>query len=175
MLVWYTDFEATPGEILDTRELCDRNFQELARAAAVDRAVERLLEEIRRTEYPEAPDRVCSIIVVPWPRSRVEKVYATRHVRFPVPELPGYGARCYRLAPTAGSRRWMADETIVEGLRRDWAGLSKDREAARERARDYWEGRLGGGLHYLFQGPVRVEEECPDPRFLERPLRWEAD
>lgn len=104
-LVWYTTADLLDGAIFNTNDYCHHNRQALERASQVEQLVEDLLEEVRMSEFPEAPPRICSLLVAPWPmyaegqREREVKAY-----RFN-PEPPGRGTHCYRVAPGTKGRQ----------------------------------------------------------------------
>lgn len=168
-LVWYTQVELDDGVLIDTNDYCSLNRQALARGTAQERAVEDFLAKMREEEFPEAPRRICSLVVVPWPSykpgpqgegERFKKGFKYE----PLPEPPGQGTHCYQVAPGPNGQRWMVDEGLVEDLVRKWESISK--KEASDLAWAYWSSEIYHSISYLLSGEVRVFRRCSAPVFL---------
>lgn len=161
--VFHTQAKFPQGEVFDTRDFCEANRNALL-AARRDRAeAEGFLEEVRRESYPEAPERVCSILTVPWARYHGEYLprgrgAAFRRERVAVPRVAGL--RCYLVTPLPGFRGLTSSEEWVDELVDRWREVGGTFEKW-EIANAYWEGLLRDGVSVLIEGPVRVDEECP--------------
>lgn len=183
--VFYTDVEFRPGETIDTRGYRAANLGHLAELPPEHGQVEALLEDVRqelevegrRTKHTHGeefrrvlPERLSSIVVIPWPDDYVTEMYDDYQQgwirkRVPVPDPPGEGAWCYYVRPLPETVRIIADEQWVDELVLKWARL-RGTSRARKIALDYWDGqpRWGAGLEVrmsaLLQGPVLVEAVC---------------
>lgn len=167
-LVWYTIAELSDDILINTNDYCHVNRAALSRATPAERAVEDLLAYVRDVEFPKAPRRVCSIIAVPWPSHGHGA--QSRGVRFKVraeyealPEPPGQGIYCYRVAPGPRGQRWMVDEGLVDKLVGKWGKLSE--EESLDLAWAYWAGEIWHSISYLLAGEVRILNRCAAPTF----------
>lgn len=166
-LVWYTTAELADGIMIDTNDYCYMNREALSRASSVERQVEDLLAQVREDSFPEAPRRICSIIAVPWPTHRIKQGTGERFKKTfqheAMPEPPGQGTYCYRIAPGPKGQRWMVDEGLVADLVRKWNRISD--EEALELASTYWSGELWHSVSYLLSGQVEILRRCSEPVF----------
>jgi hypothetical protein len=167
-LVWYTTAELADGIIIDTNDYCYLNREALSRATPAARAVEDLLAYVRDVEFPKAPRRVCSVVAVPWPSHGYGKQGQGERFKKAaeyeaLPEPPGQGVYCYRVAPGPNGQRWMVDEDLVDKLVRKWEGISE--EESLDLAWAYWSGEIWHSISYLLSGEVRVIQRCAEPTF----------
>jgi len=176
-IVLYTNLELEVGSLIDTREYTGLNEEALRHSTPEEEAVERLLEEVRRTEFPDAPERLSSVLGIPIPRA-VSHVYLEEkgwYGEIPTPEPAGFGAHCYHIERAPGSKTLSVDEGLVGELVLGWDEL-EDLEK-RDLATDYWSGQVKSGYSILIEGPIRIAGECGTPRGERKlkALRWEAD
>lgn len=165
-ILLYTNEAFQVGSTVDTRDYCKLNEAVLDAADPAVRGVELLLEEIRAEHFPDAPDRLCSVLGVPIPKKtgNVRRLdYEGWFTEIPTPEPPGPGVRCYHIAEGSGTRRLLADESIVQDLVRKWDRL-KDKWDRWEIATGYWSGTVLKGYSLLLQGPIRIVAECSEQR-----------
>jgi hypothetical protein len=169
-LVFYTDLEATVGQRFDTQDLCDINREVLEETPPNVQEAEAYLEQVRRAQFPDAPDRMCSISALPWQEwaweEKTRKLeFTKRRERLPNPPPPPKGARfCYYIsAPRGkqGTRHWLVDEVFAWELADRWDEV-KDTPEAWRIARQYWQGHMRrfGGASFLVDGIVKVDEIC---------------
>lgn len=163
-LVFYTNREfQTPMEFR-TEDFCAANQDAVEKIGDVAVKVEEFLEQVRRSEFPEAPDRMCSISAQPWPERGTPPPGRKHFVKFrmPDPPPPPEGAAfCYYIDMPNGSHRWFVDEDWVRELTQRWPHIRGTAEA-KEIAMAYWGGEIGRfyGVSYLIQGEVLVEDVC---------------
>jgi hypothetical protein len=172
-LVWYTVAELADGISIDTNDYCHLNRSALSQATRVERAVEKLLEEVRLEMAPLAPARICSILVVPWPVNVPAQgtglIFREGAQYERIQEPPGVGTYCYRVIPGSKGVRYMADETIVDRLVMQWEELTEDEKM--EAAEAYWAQEIWSSPSYLLFGEVRIVERCFDPLFVREKQR----
>lgn len=168
--VFHTQAELPLGEIFDTRDFCDANRGALLTSSRDRREAETFLEEVRKESYPQAPERVCSILTIPWARYQGEflprgKGAAFQRERLAVPKLPGL--RCYFVTPLPGFKALTSSEEWVDELVDRWREIRGTFEKW-EIANAYWDGMVRDGVSILIEGPVRIDEECPVAGFVRR-------
>jgi len=182
-IVLYTNEKLEVGSVVDTRKFCGLNAEALRGGTREEQEVEGFLEEVREEHFPEAPDRLCSVVGIPIPRmtGRVRegdvasgKWFAFTEIE--TPEPPGWGEYCYHIVGERGSKRVSVDEGWVGKLVEDWNGLRGSFERWKL-ASDYWAGKIFREYSVLIQGPIRVVSECGRAHGGRRlkPMIWEAD
>lgn len=160
-LVWYTNVDLAEGAVIDTNDYCEMNRQALSDASKVERDVEAFLEKVREQEFPKAPQRICSILAVPWHGPTEQELRAGR--KQDAQEPAGYGEHCYRVVPGKEVQLWMVDEIFTERL---WAGWARFVEQDKlNLARAFWAGRVRRSYSTLLSGEVRVVSRCFQPTF----------
>lgn len=153
------------GSAVDTRAFCGANEAALAETDARVQEVEAFLEEVRAARHPDAPSRLCAILVIPWPkyrfRERRREYGETEHEPMPLPgSLEPF---CYFVERTSRSRYLLADERWVDKLVEEWEELEEDLRI--EIATWYWNGvpRAGAPITVLVEGEIRIDGVCTDP------------
>jgi hypothetical protein len=179
--VFYTDRRFRQGDLVDTRRFCEENQSAVEALGQDHLEVEQLLaearilaEEERRTErdpfFHGLPDRMCSIVVVPWPTyAPARKVYATMYApRELMVDPPGEGRYCWYVTPKRDALRTMTDERWVDALVERWSEIRQAEEAWRM-ATSYWRGEpfpetleIPSFMSFLVEGLVMVDGECTE-------------
>lgn len=164
--VLFSETELPVGRTVNSRDFCGANREALAESDPDRIEVERFLEEVRIDSYPDLPERVCSVLAIPWPRYAGEfrpRGATVAFEREPLLPPPGGGRFCYLVTPEKGSRRLTADESWVEAMVEAWPQI-RNAFGKWEMANAYWDGQLRDGVSLLLEGPFRVDEECARPR-----------
>jgi hypothetical protein len=162
--VFFTNRRFPVGETFDTRDFCDDNREALRSFPPEYQEVEDFLEEVRQEIQAtgiDLPQRLCSIMVIPWPEQYEEKRPGAR--RPDMPDPLGETDYCYYVIPKRGTKRFMVDDRWVQGLIQNWPRISGSSKAYRM-ARAYWDGQMQTfserGMSFLFEGHVFIHSIC---------------
>lgn len=175
-LVFYTNKEFRVGKTFHTNDLCGENADVLEHARPAVREVENFLEAIRRDNSPEAPDRICSVLLQPWAaleeedlrkkwrESRAGRAAKTRLRKEDPPPPPDGADYCYYVDARRGrdgAVLWMVDEAHIVELRARWLEIASTEEAYRL-AQAYWSGvqKVFQGTYFLANGPITIDGVC---------------
>lgn len=160
--VLFSETELPVGRTIDSHEFCGANRAALAASDRDRIEVEAFLDEVRRESYPDLPERVCSILTIPWPRYAGEfrpRGAAAAVEREPLLPPPGGARFCYLVTPEKGARRLTADESWVDAMVEAWPEIRGEFDKW-GMANAYWDGQIRDGVSLLLEGPFRVDEEC---------------
>jgi 2-phospho-L-lactate transferase/gluconeogenesis factor (CofD/UPF0052 family) len=184
----WSDQEFRVGDILDTKQFCRENRAFVESLSPEYAQIEALLSEARETVIEERtrevahtrgvtqrtsmkfmerefPDRLCSILAVPWP------MYGSRERSV---DLMAKGRYCYYVMPKRDSKRLVTSESWVDELFERWHEIRGTKEAE-ELAKSYWRGNVprGYGMQAMvIEGQVLIEAECPQAERVEMSGGW---